>query len=275
MRKSENPEISSWAPASRSMGPVLPEGSSWAPARRSLDPVLRQISHEDIADKLGRFFVPTAAVTSWMSPANTPESSHSWDSLRACTPPRDRNDDGGVPPLPSGALDSSVGALSWAGEASESMMPEVTLDTPPPEIITTEEERSKSWTRAESDDNVFYTEEEEGQQKDGEEQKKGKDILFQPSGSQKNTTDKDGLEPVLCSCMHCPDTKDFGGSGPRFRTDKQVWGKVTARQRTYFLYELPLFSPPKFRPPTGGAEAFSDSIVKWNNRRLPVFLVSS
>jgi hypothetical protein len=227
-------------------------GYGWAPAKQSLDQILRQISLEEMADKMGRLFVPTINCIS--STNNTAEPANSWGSLSGCTtPPRDG--DGGETTT-SLYLDNSIGGLSWAGDAAESTMPEVTIDTPPPEMMTSED-----WnTEAETD--VVYNKE-----KKEDEKNSWKVTRTEQEGSQKKTPA--AKESVQSGSLRVA----TGMDGPGW---PGAWNAGTARNRTYFLYELPLFSPPRFKPPTGGGEqAFSDSVSKWNNRRLPVFLLST
>jgi hypothetical protein len=213
-------------------------GYGWAPAKQSLDQILRQISLEEMADKMGRLFVPTSVINCISN--NTAEPTSSWGSLSGCTtPPRDG--DGGETNL---YLDNSIGGLSWAGDAADSIIPEVTIDTPPPEMMTSEDWNT-TWTETEA--NVVYNKEEKEDEK---------------NNHQKKTPAPAVTEPVQCGSL------GLGWPG--------AWNAGTARNRTYFLYELPLFSPPRFKPPTaGGGQAFSDSVSKWNNRRLPVFLLST
>jgi hypothetical protein len=44
----------------------------------------------------------------------------------------------------------------------------------------------------------------------------------------------------------------------------------SSRPTAYVLYELPVFTPP-----SGGPEDYGESVTKWNNRRLPMYLVST
>jgi hypothetical protein len=217
-------------------------GYGWAPAKQSLDQILRQISLEEMADKMGRLFVPTSVINCISN--NTAEATNSWGSLSGCTtPPRD-GDGGETTNL---YLDNSIGGLSWAGDAAESTIPEVTIDTPPPEMMTSEDWNTTTWTGMEA--NVVYNEEKEDE----------KNI------HKKKTPAPAATEPVLGVATSMD---GLGWPG--------AWNAGTARNRTYYLYELPLFSPPRFKPPTGGGEqAFSDSVSKWNNRRLPVFFLST
>jgi hypothetical protein len=225
-------------------------GYGWAPAKQSLDQILRQISLEEMADKMGRLFVPTSVINCISN--NTAEPTNSWGSLSGCTtPPRD-GDGGGETSL---YLDNSIGGLSWAGDATaESTMPEVTIDTPPPEMMTSEDWNTEA--------NVVYNEEEKEDEKNS-----WKVTRIEQEASQKKTPA--AKESVQSGSLRVATGMDcLGWPG--------AWNAGTARNRTYFLYELPLFSPPRFKPPTaGGEQAFSDSVSKWNNRRLPVFLLST
>ena len=241
----EEQELSSWG--QQQQGPTTAgSSSSWGlPARRSLHHILSQISLEDLADKMGRLFVRPTSVIGWTSSSSMPVV----DEAQPTTP-----DDWILAPSSPIADEDELNQDIVRSSGDDSVQLQEVPQTPPPPPDD-DNNNLFSLAKEQEDDNYWAV------AKDGD--------------SWKTTMEQQKVEEIKCSsCLCGADTRRWGEEERttyNSRRDHDVIDEEPAiRPTAYVLYDLPMFAPP-----SGGQENFSASVDRWNNRLIPMFLVST
>ena len=272
------------------------------PVRRSLDRILRQIFLDELADKVGRLFVPIA----WRSNEQEEESGSS--STR-----NDQDDDGCVSPFLPEPRDGRpiIWSATVTGEdehlsppaqarsslpeqAHSSLPPEQALSSPGEQASSSPGEKATSGSHLgvaanssllepallsppEKEDWIRFFTEDPTEDDDVFENGLEDHASWRPPLLLTETPGKTlrATETLWCNCG--------SGRSASCRARYDSWGRrgnaedlvVTRSSGAYVIYELPLFSPlPTAAATADDQTAFSDSVTRWNNRRLPMFLVS-